>query len=226
MSQIKVELQNTMGNDREIAESAWTSSINSSKKKTKSDQDVANLIKFLAEHKHSTPFESVAFRFWIKMPIATDRQFITHRIQSTSGMSGRYRTMPNEFLEIPNDVSNILNKVSPYYILKYNELCKQTNQFYLNAVEDLKVFEKNKNITNIELKRAREFLRGVLPQHNLTERISIMNLRAFSNFIKLRLSEHAQPEIREVAKQMLECVKESQVCPVAIEELEKIGWII
>ena len=87
-----------------------------------------------------------------------------------------------------------------------------------------KEFEKNNIITNAELKRAREFYRGMLPQHNMTERVTTMNLRSFANFIKLRLKPEAQPEIQEVAKLMLTVVKQSNACPIAIEWLEKNEW--
>src|SRR3990167_3732175 len=109
--QIKVELQDTMGSDRAIADAAWTSSLDYQKKKSRSEEDVVRIVNMLADHKHSVPFESVILRFWIKMPIQTDRQFIVHRNQSASGMSGRYRTMPSEYLQVPNDVENILKKV-------------------------------------------------------------------------------------------------------------------
>lgn len=227
MNQIKVELQSFMGDDKSIADSAWTSSLDYQKKKTRTPEDVKRVVKMLAENKHSTPFESVVFRFWIKMPISTDRQFMTHRLQSASGMSGRYRTMPNEFQEAPDDVKEIMNKVQKLDMIKeYNTICEHANWFYNDMLSDLKVDEKDGKITNNEYKRLREFFRGVLPQNNMTERVSIMNLRAFANFIKLRLSPHAQPEIREVARQMLEAVKKSNVCPTAIEELEKNGWAI
>ena len=39
-------------------------------------------------------------------------------------------------------------------------------------------------------------------------------------------SEHAQPEIREVAQQMLKAVKEAGICPIAIKVLEENGWNI
>ena len=58
----------------------------------------------------------------------------------------------------------------------------------------------------------------------MTERVTIMNLRSFTNYQKLRNSEHAQPEIQEVAKLMLEQVKLHKVSPIAIEFLEKNGW--
>src|SRR5574343_1222477 len=112
MSQIKVELQDWLGNDKSIAESAWTSSLTYQAKNNRTKKDVKRVVEMLANLKHSVPFESVVLRFWIKLPIAVDRQLMTHRLQSASGMSGRYRTMPREFLKVPKDVLDIYSKVS------------------------------------------------------------------------------------------------------------------
>lgn len=234
---IKVELQNVFGTDRQVAEAAWTSSLDYQKKQTRTDEDVKRVVNMLADSKHSTPFESIIFRFWIKMPVQTDRQFMTHRLQSTSGMSGRYRTMPNEFLQMPDDVYEISSKaLNASYdggwssrediIANYHYMCEAANDSYKEVIEFLKESEKSKVITNLEFKRAREFYRGMLPQNNMTERVSIMNLRAFCNFIKLRNSLHAQPEIRKVAELMLEQVKQNPEIKVSIEALEKNNWNI
>jgi thymidylate synthase (FAD) len=227
MSQIKVELQSFFGDDKSIADSAWTSSLDYQKKKTRSDEDVKRIVKMLAENKHSTPFESVVFRFWMRVPIQTDRQHMSHRLQSTSGMSGRYRTMPSDFLQVPDDVKTIMSKAQKSDLEKeYETICEHANWFYNDMLTDLKVDEKAGTISNSEYKRAREFFRGVLPQNNMTERVFIINLRSFANYMKLRNSPHAQPEIQEVAKQMLEAVKKANVCPIALQELEKNGWVI
>ena len=226
--QIKVELQEWMGSDRSIANAAWTSSYNKEVKELRLDSDVERVVNMLAESKHSVPFESVVLRFWLKLPIAIDRQLMTHRIASHSGMSGRYRTMPDEFLEIQKDITDILIKHNHYhdYIEEYNELCKKANSAYKLACGEFKQSEICGKITNKEFKRLREFFRGMLPQHNMTERTTIMNLRSFANFYKLRSKPDAQPEIQNIANQMLNAIKEKNICPVAITALEKNNWII
>ncbi|NDG19387.1 MAG: FAD-dependent thymidylate synthase [Betaproteobacteria bacterium] len=161
--QILVELQETMGSDLSIANAAWTSTYDKSKREEKYlDTDkIESLVKRLIIDKHGTPVESVVFRFWIRMPIFVDRQHMTHRIASHNGLSGRYRTMPEDFYEIPNDVNEILNKCGSQYIAKdYSDICLNANSSYRNAINELKKCEKNGIITNEEFKRAREILRG------------------------------------------------------------------
>jgi len=227
--QILVELQETMGSDLSIANAAWTSTYDKSKREEKYlDTDkIESLVKRLIIDKHGTPVESVVFRFWIRMPIFVDRQHMTHRVASHNGLSGRYRTMPEDFYEIPNDVNEILNKCGSQYIAKdYSDICLNANSSYRNAINELKKCEKNGIITNEEFKRAREILRGQLPVAGMTERTTIMNLRSFANYQKQRNSSYAQPEIKMVAQLMLEEVEKSNVCPVAIKTLKEINWVI
>ena len=225
MNQIKVQIQEIYGDDRSVAMSAWTSSYDSEVKELKTDEDVARVVNMLADLKHSVPFESIICRIWMRLPIAIDRQHMTHRIGSHSGMSGRYRTMPNEYYDMPDDVMRILGKAD-IRILDYASVCSLANQTYNKQVEYLKQEEKDGNISNKELKRAREFLRGMLPQHNITERVSIMNLRSLANYIKLRAKPDAQPEIQYIAREIERQLRESGKCPIAIEALERNNWII
>lgn len=237
--QILVELQESMGSDKSIANAAWTSSFNKSTREQKTDEQVTELVKRLTNDGHATPFESVVLRFWMRIPIFADRQLMTHRIASHSGLSGRYRTMPTDYYEMPEDVDAILEKVAnlPNTFPTFNEpntkwnifdayyeSCEIATNNYKLSIDKLKHYEKQNVITNQEFKRAREILRGQLPTAGMTERTSIFNLRSFANFQRLRNSEHAQPEIRQVAQMMLEEVKKANICPVAIEALENKGW--
>jgi thymidylate synthase (FAD) len=222
-SQIRVQLQDHMGSDRSIAEAAWTSSTTLVGKAKRTDEDVERLVRRLADDRHSTPFESVVLRFWIKMPITSDRQHVTHRIASHNGMSGRYRTMPREWLAVPDDIKAMgFENISS----QYDELCKAANDFYEGTLQILKTAEGLGNLTNDQFKRMREFYRGVLPQNNMTERVTVINLRSWANFQKQRNSPKAQDEIRLVARLMYEEVVKANVCPVALESLEKNGWNI
>jgi thymidylate synthase (FAD) len=233
MNQIKVELQEWMGSDRSIANAAWTSSFDKEKRDNRSEEQVNNLVRRLAIDKHATPFESVVLRFWIKMPIFIDREHMTHRIASHNGQSARYRTMPKEWYEIPQDVKNILEKANTgsnefeyYFINCYNKLMEDCNDLYREILEKAKFAEENGKITNEEYKRTREVFRGLIPTGNLVERTTIMNLRAFANYQKLRNSVYAQPEIQRVAQLMLTEVEEKKVCPIALDALKMNGWNI
>ena len=233
---IQVELQEWMGSDRSIAEAAWTSSSTLEAKTKRTDEDVARVVKMLIEQKHASPIESVVLRFWIKMPIAIDRQHMTHRIASHNGMSGRYRTMPSEWFHMADDIRDLSTHalksvIGPSdqiekLINEYDHHCATANIYYNKIVKIFKEAEIQKSISNKDYKRLREFYRGVLPQHNMTERVTLMNLRSFCNYQKLRNSEHAQVEIKQVAELMLKAVQDANVCPIALSVLKENGWNI
>lgn len=226
-NQIQVELQEWMGSDRSICNSAWTSSTIKPSEKERTEEDLNRLIKMLVEQKHSTPIESVVFKFWIKMPIQTDRQHMTHRIATHNGMSGRYRTMPSEWLHTPKDIVDILTRIDANAtITEYETFCRVANNWYTEILQMFKDEEQEELITNTEYKRLREFFRGVLPQNNMTERVSIFNLRSFANYQKLRNEGHAQLEIQQVAELMLQEVEKNNICPIAIKYLKENNWNI
>jgi flavin-dependent thymidylate synthase len=51
------------GDMRMIANSAWISTTDEIKTKTRTDEDVERVVKFLAKHMHSSPFESVTLTY-------------------------------------------------------------------------------------------------------------------------------------------------------------------
>lgn len=226
--QILVELQESMGNDLAIAKAAWTSSLSLDLQELKTDQDVERIVNMLADKKHSVPFESVVFRFWIRMPIQTDRQHMTHRIASHSGLSGRYRTMPNDWLHVPDDVIDILSKFNAEEVIgkACESMCSQANTAYQAMLSITKINRDNGTITPDEYKRVREYVRGILPLNNMTERVTIINLRSFANYYKLRSELDAQPEIQQVANSMFTEIVNKNICPIAIKALEVNNWII
>jgi thymidylate synthase (FAD) len=231
---ILVELQEWMGSDASIANAAWTSTYDKSSREDKYDDPdkVASLVPRLIRDGHSVPIESVILRFWIRHPIFNDRQHMTHRIASHNGLSGRYRTLPEDWYSIPEDCVGILNRASVNGNMgdlvkeEFDTLCARANYFYKSKLEMLKNAEKVGNISNDEYKRCREILRGVLPVAGMVERTSILNLRSFANYQRLRNSSHAQLEIRSVAQMMLEEVKKAGVAPIAIATLEEMKWSI
>jgi len=208
MSEILVELQDWLGNDRQIAEAAWTRGYDKSKRDTKTDEQVSILVRRLAQEGHSVPFESVVLRFWIRMPIFVDRQHMPHRIGPHSGLSDRYRTMPTDYYDIPENVDEILLKIENQHpnifptiethnktwnmFDAYYESCEIAINNYKLSINKLKYYEKQNIITNEEFKRVREVLQGQLPLSCFTERTTIFNLRSFSNYIRFRIKASAR----------------------------------
>lgn len=241
VSQIQVELQEWMGSDEAIANAAWTSTYDKTKREGKYDDPdkVADIVRRCVKDGHSVPLESVVLRFWCRWPVFVDRQHLTHRMASHNGLSARYRTVPDDFYEMPEDVIRICAKakdpesLSPAHCGRttsaayaYASMCAKAYDTYKDWLDDLRDAEKAGRITNGEYKRARELLRAVIPTAFMVERTTILNLGSFANYQRLRNSAHAQPEIREAAEKMLSAVVRAKVAPVALGALMDVGWTL
>ena len=79
------------------------------------------------------------------------------------------------------------------------EYTKLGNNLYHQCVEDL--------TPTLGRKRAKESARFFKTYNSQIQGDVSFNMRSFANFQKIRNSEHAQLEIREVAQQMLELVQ-------------------
>ena len=156
-------------------------------KRTKGREKDLNLIRFLLQLDHGSPFEHVVFTFRVLAPIFVLRQVMRHRIGfSYNEKSLRYTTSTDDFF-VPTRVDDESSRV----------------------IED--AYDAAWNAYSILLSRGvpREIARTVLPLGTMTEVYITANLRALMHFWVLRLSEHAQEETRELARGMLELVRRS-----------------
>ena len=64
---------------------------------TKQVNEDRGLIRYLARHRHSTPFEMVEFKFHHVMPIFIARQWIRHRTANVNEYSARYSVVRDRF---------------------------------------------------------------------------------------------------------------------------------
>ena len=213
---LTVSLLSFWGDERTIAESAWTST---GRGEGRSDDEVAALVRSLWSQGHGSPFEHVLYRFHITCPRYIETQLLRYRIQSANCMSGRYRTMPTEFLSMPEDIEEIETAAGISSI--YKGVCGVANAAYALAMQDAKKARDEGLIDNAAYKRYREFIRGILPQANLTEIVTVFNLRSLVNVWQQRLSSHAQPEIQEIARQMFRCVEECRNLPNILPIIRK-----
>src|SRR5881296_1447777 len=64
---------------------------------TKQINEDRGLIRYLARHRHTTPFEMVEFKFHHCMPIFVARQWIRHRTANVNEYSARYSVVRDRF---------------------------------------------------------------------------------------------------------------------------------
>ncbi len=88
-----IELQDVMGDDTAIVNAARVSYLGESKGP---DRD-KKLLFYLLQHRHTTPFEMVEFKFRVKCPIIVARQWLRHRTFSVNEISRRYSSEEIDF---------------------------------------------------------------------------------------------------------------------------------
>ncbi len=241
----EVKLLDYWNSDREIAESAWSST----QRENRTDEDVYRVItQSIVPRHHDTPKEAVWFRFWVRCPIFVERQLDKYRMTiqkqdfrveyeegslgrfgiTQNELSLRYRTMPNGYIEPPADVEEILGRTrdreglkAHYSVGLYYEVMEFAASTYEAITRNLELAVARKEITRKELRRVREFYRGVLGTGFYTDMQIICNLNALEHILNQRLAPEAQPETREVAGMMLQQVQEA--CPVTIATMIKIN---
>ena len=92
MSDIEVHMIDHMGNDATVVNSAMVSfrkddHLNLDGKLSESDE---KLIKYLAKHKHTSPFNHAFAQFKCKAPIFVARQLVKHEYLVWNEVSRRY----------------------------------------------------------------------------------------------------------------------------------------
>jgi thymidylate synthase (FAD) len=195
---IKATYIDHMGNDLTVANAARVSFGKTSemeddpwgppKLKAKDDK----LIRYLAKHKHISPFGHCFASFHVKAPIFVARQLVKHKFLRWNEISRRYVDDEPEFYvpEVWRGKSEDKKQgsegktdtlVSPHYA-------------YDTA--------RNTYILLLEDGVAPEQARMVLPQSMMTEWYWSGSLDAFADMCNLRCKSDTQAETREVAKQI------------------------
>jgi thymidylate synthase (FAD) len=196
MNNNSVELIGYYGSDEVIACSAWTSTSRNITSEKKSR--IPKLIHDLWSNGHETPFEKGMVHFLVNCDIASHIHLLKHRICSINAESARYKELKEDKAYLPSDWSQKWINILKSYTDLGNELYHKS----LNDLEPL-----------LGRKRAKESARYFKSYNSQIQSDIMFNMRAFANFLKLRNSNHAQKEIREIAQQMLFLVESIQSNP-------------
>ena len=208
-----VRLVDYMGNDSAVVQAARVSYGKGTKKVSEDEA----LIRYLMRHLHWSPFEMVELKWHIKLPIYVARQWIRHRTANVNEVSGRYSEMPKE-MHIPRldeiRFQSITNRQGSSEVKVPDEIAEK-------VIEGLRMHnEDSYNLYMDMLKKniAREQSRIVLPLNLYTEWYWKNDLHNTFHFLRLRLDEHAQYEIRLYAQEMAKIMK--KLVPVSYKAFE------
>ncbi len=203
-----IELLAHMGDDLAVVNAARVSMAKESHKVCADDE---KLIRYLAKHKHWTPFAQVQFKFRISMPIFVARQWTKSSVGVIRNeVSRRYVDNPPEFWN-PNGAwrgrAEHVKQGSGGLLPKGTCLVAQAT--YDNAMDAA--------ARSYELLLARgvcpEQARAVLPQSMMTEFIETGSLAAYARIYNLRSDPHAQVEIQDYAHAISEAI--APIVPVS-----------
>lgn len=211
MSQIKVELLDSMGDDLAVVQAARVSFA-------KDAEDFDNvrdpkLINYLATHSHWTPFAHTALKFRVAAPVPIRTQCFKHKVGMVENEESRryISTTPEIFIpeffrsKPEGSIKQGSGDKHPYDVewkTRYSAVTNGAVEAYQDMLADGVCPEQ---------------ARFILPQGAIVNWIWTGNLVSFANFYLKRTDPTAQKEVKMVAELIGEEVK--KLFPVSWEAL-------
>ena len=202
---ITVTLVDSMGSDLTTVNAARVSYGAESHEMSLRDE---KLIKFLAKHKHITPFRHAQVTLRCKAPIFIARQLGKHQTGfSWNEVSRRYKDgeaisiecfVPETVFARPQKLmTQAAQAVEPEITKAISEIIEYANRRAVREYESL-----------VGLGVAPEQARMVLPQSMMTEWVWTGSLYGWASMYNQRSSEHAQYEVRLFAEEVSKIMSE------------------
>ena len=206
----KIELLGFYGSDEVIACSALTSTS-----RNLTEEKRARIPKMIADlwaNGHKTPFEKGVVHFLVDSDIASHIHFLKHRISSINAESARYKELKEDKSYLPPDWKDIpiLDDSGQNISIPFNGEIISTWYDLLKASSDNMNVLYHWALRDVEKvlgrKRAKESARYFKMYNSQIEGDIMFNMSSFANFLKLRDSDKAQKEIKDIAHAMAETV--------------------
>ncbi len=174
------------------------------------------LVKKVFDSGHQSPLEHISFTFAIEgISRACSHQLVRHRLASYSQQSQRYVELGNLPFIMPASIEKNAQAREIFI-----DIISQIEKAYRELVDLLSEQDKDSR------KKVIEDARYILPNACETRIIVTMNARELIHFFEVRCCSRAQWEIRSVANQMLQLVR--QVFPVIFSKVgpkcERLGY--
>ena len=221
-----VEVIDSLGSDLTVVNSAR---VSFGKRKEVYDKSDRALVKFLAKHKHFSPFRHMTVQFHLKAPEFVMRQWYKHVVGAETTSS--YPTKDHAW----NEISGRYTPVSDYYIpevwRKQSEDNKQASEGELDDLQQKRMTHLYERYllevervyeTMVKSGMAKEQARVVLPLSQYTEAYWTASFQAIMNFIDLRDEKTAQWEIQQYAKSLKEMMYD--IYPETVKIWSEVYW--
>ena len=223
MSQIEVTYIDHMGSDLSVvnaarvsfgkkSEALGTSGVEGEHMTPILHDTDKRLIKYLAKHKHTSPFGHAFASFHVKAPIFVARQLVKHKFLRWNEISRRYVDDKPEFYQ-PNEWRGRADDKKQGSAGKIASGSPDILSFHLNKV----ALDNYKLLLHHGV--CPEQARMVLPQSTMTEWYWSGSLDAFMDMCNLRCKLDTQYETRLVAEYILS--EMINLFPVSVEALRR-----
>jgi len=213
---IAVELLDKLGSDLTVVNAARVSFAKQSDSFNESDE---RLIKYLAAHKHWTPFSQIQVQLRIAAPIFVARQAFKSSVgTSRNEISRRYVDEPPTYY-IPEEWRG-----RPTGGMKQGSgdaLPKAINDKCSRIHVDIVALADEAYRKLLMLGAAPEQARMVLPQNMMTEWVETGSLAYWARFYSLRSAPDAQKEIQDMAEKIAAVI--ASLFPVSWKALTEIS---
>jgi thymidylate synthase (FAD) len=164
---------------------------------TKRVHEDRGLIRYLLRHAHTTPFEMCEIKFHVRVPMDAWRQWIRHRTANVNEYSTRYsvaidaaqRTSPSQWRLQSAD-----NRQGSAGFLPQSQ-----GEALTRGETELQDLARRTYDARLAAGVAREQARKDLPLSTYTEAYWKVDLHNLLHFLRLRMDDHAQEEIRAYA---------------------------
>lgn len=203
-SDISVQFVQSMGDDW-IPAHAARASTGQDMVDTTERADRA-LIKLLADSGHTSPFEHLSLTVRVDAPLFVAAQWMRHRTQSYSMLSGRWQEHEGKFY-VPSQERPII-QVGRTGEYRYIPGSPEQVEFVRDEIMRATTASFATYQRLIHAGVAKEVARMVLPENKYTTWWATASFVNWTRFLRLRDHEHAQYEIRFPAEQVRQILHE------------------
>ena len=156
------------------------------------------LLHYLLRNRHTSPFEMVEFKFRVRAPLVTWWQWVRHRTWNMNAQSGRYTPFQENDFYAPAEWrrQSADNTQASEGTIPPAESDALTRQLLKHYDEGYRLYAQALEM-GVSKEMARLFLPGFSVYYTWVAKIDAHNLMGF---LRLRMAEDAQYEIREYAR--------------------------
>lgn len=232
----RVELLDYMGSDKSHSLSAWASTfydlelplpkdvkirvdqiVDYIMSKSKRMRSIEDLLQYLANENHESPFRMSSFMFGMTTDVATHIQKLKHAVvlEAENAESAKYKELKEDKFYMPEDWLNVKNTmviddfcgydyewIEPEESTWFHILKKHTeigNSLYHKSLKDLRI--------KLGDKRAKETARYFKTYNSQINSVNKFSFAGVITFAQKRTVDFAQEEIKQVALGMVDAIK-------------------